>query len=358
MRHSVRGMTARARAIGRVSRSGFSGLVVMVVVLLGASPPERPAFYSTATPPADYVGTRPADRLRIDPEVRPAAAPPSLLAPSGDGDTEAAPPATARLATAENESRLEIARDLAPPADVKKPESEAAITDPTLRARRMIASCWESYRGVSDYTCVFYKRERIDGKLSGHSIMQMKAKTQPMSVYFKFVQPNTGREAIWVDGRDDGKVAVHDVGIGKFLAGTVYLDPLSRRAMQGNRHPITDAGLGHLIQTVSQRWAAEMKPGETLVTIKPDVKVGERACTMVQSTHPTRDARYLFYSVKLYIDQELNLPIRFEAYDWPASPGAAPALIEEYTYNGLRVNAGLTDRDFDPANNQYSFGRF
>ena len=32
--------------------------------------------------------------------------------------------------------------------------------------------------------------------------------------------------------------------------------------------------------------------------------------------------------------------------------------MEEYTYMNLRVNVGLKDRDFDPGNKQYSYGRF
>ena len=66
----------------------------------------------------------------------------------------------------------------------------------------------------------------------------------------------------------------------------------------------------------------------------------------------------MFHKVLLFIDREHGLPIRFEAYDWPRSPGAAPDLIEEYTYNDLKTNVGLTDRDFDPNNASYSFGRF
>jgi len=41
-----------------------------------------------------------------------------------------------------------------------------------------------------------------------------------------------------------------------------------------------------------------------------------------------------------------------------AHPGAAPELVEEYTYLDLRTDVGLTDRDFDPRNAAYSFGRF
>ena len=79
---------------------------------------------------------------------------------------------------------------------------------------------------------------------------------------------------------------------------------------------------------------------------------------MIESTHPRRMPNFMFHKVKLYIDHEHGLPIRFEAYDWPKHPGAAPELVEEYTYLNLQTNVGLTEMDFNTANSQYSFGRF
>jgi Protein of unknown function (DUF1571) len=79
---------------------------------------------------------------------------------------------------------------------------------------------------------------------------------------------------------------------------------------------------------------------------------------MIETIHPRRGPQFLFHKVKLYIDKELDVPIRFEAYDWPARPGVEPLLMEEYTYMNLRLNVGLRERDFDHNNAQYSYGRF
>ena len=49
-------------------------------------------------------------------------------------------------------------------------------------------------------------------------------------------------------------------------------------------------------------------------------------------------------------DDELQIPIRYESYDWPQKEGGQPVLLEEYTYTDLKVNVGLTDKDFDPDN--------
>lgn len=230
---------------------------------------------------------------------------------------------------------------------------------PIEEAKRAIASCRSRFEKVQDYTCVFFKRERLaDGRMTSQHVMRMKGRTEPRSVYFKFLQPKAGREAIWVENQYDNKAIVHDVGFGKLLIGTLRLDPTSRMAMEDCRHPITDAGLGHLIEEIEARWEAELTPGESIVTIHRNAHVGDRACTLIESVHPKPNPDFLFHKVNVYIDQELNLPIRFEAYDWPSQPGGPPELVEEYTYTDLKLNSGLTDRDFDPGNRSYSFGRF
>ena len=154
--------------------------------------------------------------------------------------------------------------------------------------------------------------------------MAMKVRTKPQSIYLKFEQPAKGREAIYVAGRHGGKVLAHDVGFNKLLAGTLHLEPTSARAMEDCRHPITEAGIGPLLETVSQRWALELNQNETVVTFD-DMLVGEQHCLMIETTHPGRGGDFLFHKVRLFIDKELGLPIRFEAYDWPKHPGASPS---------------------------------
>lgn len=270
-----------------------------------------------------------------------------------------------RLAATHEDQRGAAGHDLSrvPLADSRRLESLAAdaVVDPIARAQEIIAACRERFQSeVRDYSCIFFKQERIGGRLTPQYAMQMKVRTQPKSVYVKILKPDfrAGREAIHVDGRQNGKVLVHDVGWGKFLAGTLSLDPRGARAMEDCRHPITDAGIGHMLDTIAERWAIEMKPGETQVTIRPGVTVGDRPCTLLVSTHPERKPGYMFHSVRVYIDQELQVPVRFEAYDWPARPGVAPELVEQYSFSRLQLNVGLNERDFDPSNAQYSFGRF
>jgi len=267
-------------------------------------------------------------------------------APTPRTTTEPAPPRVASFSSREAGASAAHAADRGPDS-----------TDPISLAKKSIAACQERYRQIDDYTCVFVKRERIDGRLTQPHKMEMKARTNPNSLYFRFQQPNQGREAIYVQGRNNGRVLAHDVGLGKFLAGTMHLDPRGSRAMEENRHPVTEAGIGALIDSVARHWAVELTPGESVITFQHNVRIGDSTCTRIESTHPQHGSNFLFHKVNLYVDNAHGVPIRFEAFDWPKHAGVAPELVEEYFFQGLKTNVGLCDRDFDPANEQYSFGR-
>lgn len=275
-----------------------------------------------------------------------------------DGPDEASTPATTAGVADSSEVARVASRSTSPAVAAPSPAADAADRDAIARARKAVADGRERFKLVHDYTCTFLKRERVGGRLVAQNVMQMKARSHPNSVYFRFQKPNKGREAIYVAGRNQNRLVAHDVGLGKIVAGTMVLDPLGEMAMEDCRHPITEAGIGALLDTLNDRWAAELTPGETLVTHHPQMKIGTHPCSMIETVHPGKSPKYLHHKVRLYIDSEHGLPIRFEAYDWPARPGVAAELVEEYTYLDLRTNVGLTDHDFDPHNHSYSFGRF
>ena len=64
---------------------------------------------------------------------------------------------------------------------------------------------------------------------------------------------------------------------------------------------------------------------------------------------------FRFHLARIFIDDELQVPIRYAAYLWPAREGGKPVLDEEYTYLNLKLNNGFTDRDFDYRNEKYRF---
>jgi len=208
---------------------------------------------------------------------------------------------------------------------------------------------------VRDYSCTFKKREFVDGKLKDQESMFVKMRMQPYSVYFYFLdQAVQGQEALYVAGKNNGNLLAHPIGIKQALVGTLSLAPNDPQAMDGNRYPITDFGMRRLAERFLERCKYEMQFGECNVRIV-EARIDGRAVTCVETVHPVKRAEFRYNVSRLYIDNELNLPIRCEGYDWPSREGDQPQLIEEYTYSSLKLNHGFTDMDFDPANPQYTF---
>ncbi|WP_165222186.1 DUF1571 domain-containing protein [Aquisphaera insulae] len=287
---------------------------------------------------------------------------PGIVCPSVPGTAVETPAgATIRAsASATSSPSHDLAGRVKAASDLPEGSIATIVRDdePMIRALAIVRSCRDSFAKVRDYTCTFYKRELLRGRLSPLNVMNMKARTEPRSIYFKFEEPNRGREAIYVHGRNRGNVLVHEAGLVKLLAGTMEVAPTSARALQENRHPITDAGIGNLIDTVIRRWELELSPRETVLVFDPSVIEGGRRCLMVEALHPQKQPHFQFYKIRLFIDTLHNLPIRFEGYDWPAEAGGPAILAEEYAYGNLKLNVGLNDLDFDVANKEYAFGRF
>jgi len=263
-----------------------------------------------------------------------------------------------RVALADTADKTRGIKSLALVPSLSAAAPDSAVDASIARAIQTIADCQVRYQTVNDYVCTFYKRERVDGNLTPLHIMSMKVRTKPQSIYFKFQRPARGREAIYIVGKNDGKILAHDVGLNKFLAGTLAFEPTSARAMDENRHPITEAGIGPLIDTLARRWSVELNPKDSRLSFQEDMRVGSRPCLLIESIHPHRNPQFLFHKVRVFIDKDLGLPIRFEAYDWPRLPHAEPELAEEYTYGDVKLNVGLQEIDFDAANKEYAFGRF
>ncbi len=231
-------------------------------------------------------------------------------------------------------------------------------------ARRGLANCRSN---VDDYTAILVKRERIGGTLGGHEFMYAKVRNrkvsggkvvQPLSVYLQFLKPTSvkGRECIYVEGKNDGKVIAHEGGFkGKFLP-TVTIPPDGALAMRGQRYPLTEIGVENLMLKLIERGETARQFADVQCDFRKNARVKDRTCTVLQVTQPTKRPGLEFYRADVFIDDTLNLPIRYVAYDWPTNSNEESLdVLEEYTYLNLKVNVGLTDDDFDPNNEDYNF---
>jgi len=209
---------------------------------------------------------------------------------------------------------------------------------------------------IQDYSATMVKRERIDGKVQDTEYMFIKVRHNPLSVYMYFLKPDhfRGREVIWIRDQNDGKMWAHDVGMRKVF-GTVKLDPTGPVAMKGNLYPITETGVLNLVRRLIEEGEKDTKYGECEVKYFQGAKINGRSSTCIQITHPIPRRNFQYHIARIFVDDELNLPVRFEAHDWPSTTGGPPELILEYTYLNIKMNNGFTDADFDIRNPAYGF---
>jgi hypothetical protein len=220
-----------------------------------------------------------------------------------------------------------------------------------------------AYEGVgnieklADYSATVVKHERVDGKLNDYEHMFVKIRHKPFSVYMYFLAPAKikGQEVIYIDGANNNNMWAHTVGIKDKMFGKVLIKPDGPIAMSGQRYPLTELGILNLTRRLVQVAEQDIKYGECEVKFFKGAKINNRVCTCIDVTHPVPRRNFLFFRARIFVDDELNIPVRYEAWEWPKEPGAEPELIEEYTYLNLKINNGFTDADFDVKNPNYHF---
>jgi hypothetical protein len=261
-------------------------------------------------------------------------------------------------------------------------------------ARAILESMRKAADGIRDYTMVLVKQERrLEGLEPEQRLLAKWAR--PHRVYFKALDgDNAGQEVLFVRGWNRDLIRAHK---GSFPDLTVNLHPLGSWAMAHTHHPVTETSLGLLVGLVLRGVEEADRRGEGTMRLVGREPLLGRSCFRVELTSPpvgevdavrpgetlwdvakrrgsdmfvllyrNRDRgwkrpgdvrpgdrvfvpRYYASKVELWIDEETRLPLGLRIY---AHDGA---LYERYEHRDLRVNVGLTDLDFDPANPVYRF---
>jgi len=222
--------------------------------------------------------------------------------------------------------------------------------------------------GVDDYTTRMIKQEQDrSGVLQPASESFMKIATRhpggkpgsPMRVYLRFDSPNEvrGREVIWVENENDGNLLVREAGMLGAL-GTIPLPPEGMLAMRGQRYPITEIGLTRLLEKLIERGSRDRDNPDVRVFFTEGYVFDDARLTHLRIERDQPSGLEGDFSIaELVLDRERNLIVSFRSFGWPKKSGGEPVLIESYEYLDLKINVGLTDRDFDTSNPDYTFAK-
>lgn len=217
---------------------------------------------------------------------------------------------------------------------------------------RLLARAESAYAEVRDYTATMTSVERVKEALEPENRILLKFQ-RPLKVYMRWVDgPAKGREGLYVADAHDGKfILAEPEGMAKFFIAR--LDPSDPRILQRSRHPVTDVGIGRLLEIVGDNARRAAREKALRVRDHGLAEVAGRRVRQVEAVLPKDPgAGYSGYRVTLSFDEEHHLPIRVVVYDW------RDRLVEDYTYSQLVLNPGLKAADFDTANPDYGFSRW
>jgi hypothetical protein len=220
---------------------------------------------------------------------------------------------------------------------------------------------------VQDYEFVLTKQERVDGRLLEPLDIAVKIRHEkrvgdtvvtPFSVYAKFISPVKvkGREVIYVEGQRGGDLLARRGGR-RNPNMTVQLAPDGPLAMDGHRYPITQIGFVIMLERLIEVMETKFVTEDCEIRVYEDAKLDGRPCQHFELTMRERKPESGFMRARVFVDNEYRVPVFYAAYDWPKEEGGKPVLLELYAYRRVKLNVGLTDKDFDPTNPDYNFSQ-
>jgi len=211
-----------------------------------------------------------------------------------------------------------------------------------------IAQTEAAYDEITSYTAVLHKQQRIAGELLAEETILIKFK-KPFSLYLNWIEsPHKGSELLYVQGWNEDRVRAHRGGFFRFV--TRNLEPTAPELMKGNLRPVTDIGIGQLINIVAANIRKAIEADELTFAALGKETVYGKATQMVEITFPQASAKeYDAYRFVINQDIESGILIRIRAYD------QSDQLIESYGYENLDLDAPLTDADFAPDHPDYRF---
>jgi hypothetical protein len=207
-------------------------------------------------------------------------------------------------------------------------------------------------RELRDLRCVFHRREYLGRRMGKAQVIELKFR-RPFEVYMKWVGSTfTGRELIFRSGWNGDRLRVRTSSP---LVLTLDLDPHGSLAMRSSRHSIWWSGFGRVIDALESDAAllqARPELGPTWTDHGVVEVYGEAARCYTVQMPKEREPRLYAHKAHICMNLRTRLPARVRIWD---EERGEIRLVEEYGWEGIELNPGLSDLDFDPDNPAYAF---
>jgi hypothetical protein len=198
---------------------------------------------------------------------------------------------------------------------------------------------------VRDYTGIFHKQERIGRKLGKPQLISFKFKEKPYSLFMRWKKnPLGGDKLLYVEGQNKNKMIVHPIGLASIFR-SVKVDPNSKKALSSSLRPCHRFGFHRTMTTTLKIYELAKKNGDLQTRFLGLTTIDKRKCVKLERTLP-RKKQYRYGRLTMEFDLEYLLPVSVTCYDWQDK------LVARYVFTNLKLNVGLTDKQFTPKANK------
>lgn len=220
----------------------------------------------------------------------------------------------------------------------------------------------EFLQTIPAYTAQFRKQEVVGGSLLDEHVMFMKYRQQPFSVYLLWSAGDPGREVLYVEGSNNGRLLAHDGGW-RARIPAFHLSPESSLALRDSRYPVTCAGFQGLIEMMLNVHREDLDCNRVAsCEIESDVDCAGRSCEAFTTLYRTAETSPVYRKSITLIDREWHLPLQTTHFEWPKSGDSADSpeldqttLIEFYQFSEIDFHPSLNDSDFSRSHPDYHF---
>jgi len=216
-----------------------------------------------------------------------------------------------------------------------------SFAGPSVDIAAILRKCNAAFAGVNDYSCILHRKDVVNGTMKEHSNVLFQYK-KPSRFYMKWLKYKI--EAIYAEGKYNNKMVIHGGLLFNFVS--IAVDP--KAALKYSRHTLPEADIGHILKLVETNYRKAEADKDASVVFEQEEKLDQRMTWRFKAVFPA-DRDYYGHVIHINIDKELYLPIKIKVLGWKNE------LLEEYYYEDLKVNVGLTDENFDVNNKEYKF---
>jgi len=218
-------------------------------------------------------------------------------------------------------------------------ESTGKTPAPTQSAPLTWSDITDSYDRIQTYQCLYEKEERAISNGEKQTIRVSFRK--PFNVRLDWLGEGgkIDQTAVYRQGLNDGKVLARQHGLLGAIAGTLRLDPNEKLALSDSAHPITEMGIGLIID----RARRDIASGNISLTLAgEEILLGRSAYRFEFTARKNEGVAGLADARRavIWIDREMKLPIKVEIYD------GRNTLLERHSFLDLRLNVSLPDKTF------------